>query len=1065
MANDLLQRPDEDQDQGQPGDIITPSANELEQEFAEPAIKESQRNTSDQTTDDLESLYDKPARRDQDRNNEKASGAPSDNSHEPKSSLYNKPDTDKKSSGNRLVQLAASRLSGGLTKNRAIGGGIGAGVIILFILGGFFLNLFKLEHLLSNIEEPAFERYNNLFDRRSRSWTRAYVKIRMSEPRLRSNNLADLEEPLLFRGDGIDTDNPIRDWYQTMRTSDFENNMLQRHGVAFVSSVENVNGRYVKRTGQITVNGDTKNINLGDIDLNNNNSLSQLNAALDGEVNLKLFDTDREARKAMKEAIDSTTLRRQLWKRRTARRNIQNLTGTPRWRFFEKTRDKADSKKQQVYERVFDFVLESTRDGSIINCVFGGANCPKNTDTNNSDNHAGNSYSRNADNDPDNDNDCSGNECGNRSDNPDTGDTDESYDVDEGAKATGDDIQSKRTSIKNKAAFMDDIVGRLVKGSNIIGWLDMVARFDGLITSGAISKAVTLNRIKTYSAFYSVYRIAGDQAKTGEDMDAEEYGALMESLNGVEFSSSFSQTSNQSGGDGCPAAGQPEGVPEEEFACFGDDKKIYSGTRAGSFEDAYKASIGAVLSPVAEAYRKSLGVAVGWVNGIFEAVTGPIVQAALRVSGLDDDIEKLTRWASEELLEFAGGVPPCSADESGGAVHNCLTAGAVATAETSLRYSGGAASTTLADAKTDYYVARDRSHNDAPLTERIAQFWGELRSSTYGILAYASTPLDVINPARIYTYSQGANAVSGSELANFVGMKTYDLPNSFVQSDPLLIDEVSECTNAESKGIEGLTMGDVYDYEDFWAKVYDQLDNPEVAEEIWNGCTHDAEQMAGFAGTFSDKDVYSTSIAGTDSVRRTNDVSPAIGGVSKDFGKDSVDVECPAGAEDLGTVQSRYNGGLSDNGRKPEIRLCRLGSIGGEGNDTSGTETPGGAVVNAHAASAWQALGEAAQADGVNLSANSSFRLADSCGGTGDGIRCARPGKSIHQLGGAIDFSDIANTTDVKSGATCSNKATSPLESYTWLENNAARFGFKQYAREAWHWDADPNNKLDLRCG
>lgn len=149
-------------------------------------------------------------------------------------------------------------------------------------------------------------------------------------------------------------------------------------------------------------------------------------------------------------------------------------------------------------------------------------------------------------------------------------------------------------------------------------------------------------------------------------------------------------------------------------------------------------------------------------------------------------------------------------------------------------------------------------------------------------------------------------------------------------------------------------------------------------------------------------------------------------------------IQCASGTTDAGTVTTKYTGSLVSSPR-PTIRLCKLGSIAG-------------ATVNAAVSSNFQQMGEAAKAAGRALSATSSFRLNDSCGGTGTGSNCASPGQSPHQLGVAIDFA----LTDGRTGSSttsCAARTTSNDPRWIWLRDNAASYGIKQYTYENWHWD------------
>ncbi len=97
------------------------------------------------------------------------------------------------------------------------------------------------------------------------------------------------------------------------------------------------------------------------------------------------------------------------------------------------------------------------------------------------------------------------------------------------------------------------------------------------------------------------------------------------------------------------------------------------------------------------------------------------------------------------------------------------------------------------------------------------------------------------------------------------------------------------------------------------------------------------------------------------------------------------------------------------------------------------------------AADAFKAMRAAALAQGVALIVNSSFReMAQQQAWYAEwlsGVRAAIvavPGTSLHQSGRAIDL----DTDDGTNAA------------FTWLNANAARFGFRRtVASEPWHWE------------
>lgn len=168
----------------------------------------------------------------------------------------------------------------------------------------------------------------------------------------------------------------------------------------------------------------------------------------------------------------------------------------------------------------------------------------------------------------------------------------------------------------------------------------------------------------------------------------------------------------------------------------------------------------------------------------------------------------------------------------------------------------------------------------------------------------------------------------------------------------------------------------------------------------------------------------------------------------------SEDVQCAAGTTDLG-VHDAYNAGAPI-----RQRLCAIPSI----PSTSQESTPGDvfyidnadgkAIVNSRVSGAIYSMAQAATADGVQLSARSSFRsMAHQealWNNNPNPAEVAPPGHSNHQNGTALDF-DAGNTYG---GQTCDTRGTAPgNKQWDWLYGNASRFGYRQYSGESWHWD------------
>jgi LAS superfamily LD-carboxypeptidase LdcB len=104
--------------------------------------------------------------------------------------------------------------------------------------------------------------------------------------------------------------------------------------------------------------------------------------------------------------------------------------------------------------------------------------------------------------------------------------------------------------------------------------------------------------------------------------------------------------------------------------------------------------------------------------------------------------------------------------------------------------------------------------------------------------------------------------------------------------------------------------------------------------------------------------------------------------------------------------------------------------------------------LEVHTAKAYLAMKAAAAADGIDLWIRSGFRTYEEqewfyqAWKEGWGNKAAKPGKSNHQTGIALDINlDLPG-------------------SYDWLEKHAKKFGFKRTVRgEPWHWEYTKKHK------
>lgn len=186
-------------------------------------------------------------------------------------------------------------------------------------------------------------------------------------------------------------------------------------------------------------------------------------------------------------------------------------------------------------------------------------------------------------------------------------------------------------------------------------------------------------------------------------------------------------------------------------------------------------------------------------------------------------------------------------------------------------------------------------------------------------------------------------------------------------------------------------------------------------------------------------------------------------GIIGDIYQPSNTIACASGTTDLGTGQKAYSQGTAIS-----VRLCAIPGF----KSTSQESTPGNTyyvagsngnvIVTSRVAGAVLAMYNKAKSQGLTLSAVSSFRtmahqqaLCNNDTGCRTGTSyayVAKPGHSLHQLGVAIDF---AGTNKKMSDANCTTRRATDTGStvWNWLKNNAATYGYRQYAAESWHWD------------
>ncbi len=136
-----------------------------------------------------------------------------------------------------------------------LGVATGALATMLVLVFGF-LGIFSLDDMMSNIDARTFARYNGVADQRSLAWMEAYMTMAMAD--IGSNPNLDKgadSDNIFFRSEKV-RENPITNWYKTLRTSSFEQDVFEKQGFKFVSVFDNKDGFPRIRPGKITLNGE-----------------------------------------------------------------------------------------------------------------------------------------------------------------------------------------------------------------------------------------------------------------------------------------------------------------------------------------------------------------------------------------------------------------------------------------------------------------------------------------------------------------------------------------------------------------------------------------------------------------------------------------------------------------------------------------------------------------------------------------------------------------------------------------------------------------------------------------
>lgn len=746
--------------------------------------------------DDLENLYNQEARDNEDRNTDpdKATKSEQDSLPNEVDGQNDDSDEDDDPEWNNNVKGKKNKKGFLNKKTGFILGSIGISAILAMSGILSFLSVFRFDHILKNIDVKTFSRYNATMDGLSKNYIRSYIRMRMLEfDNADKAHLGDKDGNLFFRADKVDTGNPIRDWYRTLRTSNFEKKVFNDSGIFFTSSVD-ASGKI--RPGMITIKNDDSPIYLGnDPDLRRkldaitpaldiasktgnigplDEALNQFGESMDHFVDKEIFESDKSARKNIKKVVNEKTRFYQVLKRRQIRKSIQRMIGVRSWSFFEQTRAKYRQKKQDIFHKILTKVFTGNSEtAKLLECIFVG-NCSTANDSNNPKLKEATAPIDELQTTEVDDNDDQGNvikkaeQLGND-------------ELSDSAQEEVEDLANSKINEEGKeiGSESDKLINRIIKkflgdraadliptAEKVWKYAKILTKFHNMMNDGKLSKIVKRAKLIQLMAIYTSFATARDQARTGE-LAMDEYGELVKTTDGFGASegwqaitNSYTNKTAMSFLTPSASAEQIVNVPKEEYckgdhkkvkgeyAWFCDDQKPNNGGRAETLEDTYKKTIGVIIAPIAGIVNgitkmPILGTAVNFLSDltsdIIGKVTGPVIDKLMNGTGLGKDITGLMTMLSGKLLSFLGASPLFTGTEPG--IANFLLAGSAGTAETATRRLGGVASTELTLAYTNNLAVnyqKEENKNKSTL-ERYASLNNPTSLASTSLFALSDT--------------------------------------------------------------------------------------------------------------------------------------------------------------------------------------------------------------------------------------------------------------------------------------------------------------------------------------
>lgn len=781
--------------------------------------------------------------------------------------------------------------------------------LIGVLLGGLFsfnfLNNFKLENLMNNIERHAFIRYQVDMEGRSNAWISAYLAIRLAEVTDSALEPKDRDN-IIFRSNTISAADPnLKLWYFLLRGSRFEQDLLETDNIKFTSIAYKENGVIKFRPAIISYGDQELTFEPTDEEIKaiENGDVNKFNGRLREFVKVQVLQSDKEGRREIAKAVKAKTKWYQVMKRYFLRKSIQNMTGIRDWRFFETTRNKLTEKKISIRNKIITKTFpESMKGGKYIQCFFGIVSCKTTTDPSNPENKSPVAPL------PEDCNTSSNPECKvtDAEGNSQTVDDSAAEGLQDGMNEVDTSADQPTENLTKK--FISRILDKLNVGSNVVSILETLKSLNTTMRSGALSNMVAVARTQAAIAMFATFAIMQDQIRSGE-VTAGEVNDAMEVLQSAGQSQGWQEVvadkevatataaefkAASTKEEYCSAEHQeqmllPENknIAQAEYHWLCESEKLGGDSLAKDIEDGWNGSIGIILNPIMEVYEATgISTVVGWFGQLVEDTIGKAVSDAvsgiLEAVGLKDNLNDLVAWLTAKAASILGAGPPISENAPGGVFTNHILMGASAAAESAARNQGAAITneeTALySKRRVAAYMEQERSKSNP--FQRYFALGNPNSTLSKGLFTIADSGLQktiVATLANVFSggiFARGANADTsdGYAAAKFAGLETYDYPAACMDQDPLDMTPQS-ATNADDLGIipaNELTWELVGVADVFYPRLYQGDFDGEKNKKVYNCALLDSSIRGSLGAKYSPKTLdanaygygYSVAISG-----------------------------------------------------------------------------------------------------------------------------------------------------------------------------------------------------------